>query len=247
MQRQMPGETQLAKPFAGLRQGWFYIIGLVALNLVRKLLLSKSSERLFHSSSRDRRTPARPSDRRSAALPSAYQPGSRPAIPPAHSGGEGCKRRPPPRTGNHDKPEADSALVCAAIACEMGPKWNFEGRRRWNWLHDGMKKNGWVEFGNDGVLRTSLCNGGLGQWVLWPNGEMKITFGKCHHVVFLLPQVEGQPPMFKMRERTMKDGSSLRGRPRGRVTRGCLEMEAQGEDASKFLAAAVAQCTNILC
>jgi len=221
----MPGETQLAKPFAGLRQGWFYIIGLVALSLVRKWLLSKSSERPSHSSSRDRRTPARPSDRRSAAPPSAYQPGSRPASRPAQSGGEGRERRPPPRTGNHDKPEAESEPVRAATEGEMGPKWNFEGRRRWQWLHDGMKPNGWVEFGIEGVLRTSLCNGGRGQWELRPNGEMKITFGKCHHLVFLLPQVEGQPPMFEMRERVMKDGSPLRGRPSVRATRGRLEME----------------------
>ena len=221
----MPGETQLAKLFTGLRQGWFYIIGLVALSLVRKWLLSKSPERLPHSTSRDRQTPARPSDRRRVARPSAYQPGSRPASRPALSGGESCERRQHPRTGNHDKPEAESELVRAATEHEMGAKWNFEGRRRWQWMHDGMKPNGWIEFGIDGVLRTSLCNGSRGQWKLQTNDEMAITFGKCQHLVFLLPQVLGQPPMFEMRERVMKDGTPLRGRQSGRATRGCLEME----------------------
>ena len=108
----------------------------------------------------------------------------------------------------------------------MGPKWNFDGRRRWQWLHDGMKPNGWVEFGIEGILRTSLCTGGRGKWELRPNGEMVITFGKCHHIVFLLSQAEDQPPMFEMQERAMKDGSSLRGQPSASPTRGRLEMES---------------------
>ena len=221
----MPGETQLAKLFTRPRQIWFYIIGLVALSLVRKWLLSKSPERPPHFSSRDRRTPAKASNHRQGA---AYQSNSEPASRPAQSGGEGCKWRPHARTGNHNKPETESEPVGAATECEMGPQWNFDGHRHWKWMHDGMTPNGWIEFGIKGVLRTSLCNKGHGKWKLQtsPLGtvEMAISFGKCHHLVSLLPQVAGQPPMFKMRKRIMKNGNPSHEGQSDTVTRGFLEI-----------------------
>ena len=225
MQRHMPGETQLAKLFTRPRQIWFYIIGLVALSLVRKWLLSKSPERPPHFSSRDRRTPAKASNHRQGA---AYQSNSEPASRPAQSGGEGRKWRPHARTGNHNKPETESEPVRAATECEMGPQWNFDGHRHWKWMHDGMTPNGWIEFGIKGVLRTSLCNKGHGKWKLQtsPLGtvEMAISFGKCHHLVSLLPQVAGQPPMFKMRKRIMKNGNPSHEGQSDTVTRGFLEI-----------------------
>ena len=226
MHRHMPEETQLAKLFTRPRQIWFYIIGLVALSLVRKWLLSKSPERPPHFSSRDRRTPAKASNRRQNA---AYQSNSRPASRPAQSGGEGRKWRPHARTGNHNKPETESEPVGAATECEMGPQWNFDGHRRWKWMHDGTTPNGWIEFGIEGVLRTSLSNDGRGQWKLQtsPLGivEMVISFGTCHHHVSLLPQVAGQSPMFKVRKRVMKSGKPLRKGQSGTDTRGFLEIE----------------------
>ena len=216
----MPGETQLAKLFTGLHQRWFYITGLVVLSLIRKWLLSKPPERLTHSSPRDRRTPSRTSDRRSAALPSAYAQVSRQAR-------GRIKWRPHQRTGNHDKPEAESEPVVAATEAEMG-KWNFEGRRRWDWMHDGMKPNGWVEFGTDGVLRTSLCNGGRGQWELRTNNEMVITFGTCQHIVSLLPQES----MFEVQERVMNNGKPSRGRQGDRATRGRLDLSVSIDNAA---------------
>ena len=108
----------------------------------------------------------------------------------------------------------------------MGPKWNFEGRRRWQWMHDGMKPNGWIEFHRHGVLRTSLYKKHPGQWKLQTNDvEMAITFGNYKHLVSLLPQVEGQQPMFEVHKRVMKDGTPASGRQNGRATRGCLDME----------------------
>ena len=75
----------------------------------------------------------------------------------------------------------------------MGP-WHFEGHRRWDWWHNGKTYNGYVEFGAEGVLRTSLCTGGHGTWELRANGEMVLTFGNCHHIVALLVQSKGDPP-----------------------------------------------------
>jgi len=215
----MPAEQQLAKRFTFLRQGWFYFLGLVALSFVRRWLLSRSSERPPLSSSRDRRAPGRERDRRS---PQTQPPGGR-------SFRADSRERAPRRAGNshHNHTEAESAPVCGAAEVEMGPQWHFEGRRRWLWLHDGSKPNGWVEFGADGILRTSLCTGGRGSWERRSNGEMLITFGKCHHIVFLLDVDDGQPPMFELRERVMKDGSPLRNkRMTGSPTRGRLEMES---------------------
>lgn len=74
----------------------------------------------------------------------------------------------------------------------MGPDWHFEGRRRLVWMHDRVKPNGYIEFGAEGVLRTSLCPGGRGTWELRATGEMVLTFGKCYHLVFLLDAVQGR-------------------------------------------------------
>ena len=108
----------------------------------------------------------------------------------------------------------------------MGPDWHFEGRRRLVWMHDRVKPNGYIEFGAEGVLRTSLCPGGRGTWELRATGEMVLTFGKCYHLVFLLDAVQGQPPLFELQERVMKDGSPPRGRRTGPATRGGLDMQS---------------------
>ena len=96
-----------------------------------------------------------------------------------------------------------------------------------------MKPNGWVEFGADGVLRTSLCTGGRGHWERHSNDEMVLTFGKCHHICCLLHKAKGQPQMFEVRERVlvlvltvllvMKDRPPVRKTKTN--TRGRLDME----------------------
>ena len=212
----MPGEQQLAKRFASLRQGWLYIIGLVALSMIRKWMLSRSVDR--------------PPVRSSQGPPS--QSGAERRNPQAHSscgrisGGDSRKRKPDVAGNSRPHPEVQSAPVAGACEAEMGPLWHFAGRRRWQWLHDGSKPNGWLEFGADAVLRTSLCTGGRGTWQRRNNNdEMVITFGKCHHIVFLLPEVRDQPPMFEMRERVMKDGAPVLKRGDS-PTRGKLDMES---------------------
>ena len=102
--------------------------------------------------------------------------------------------------------------------------WHFGGRHRWVWMHDGKKANGWVEFGADGVARTSFTCGGRGKWDLRSDGKMLLTFGKCHHMLELLPETKGEPPAFEVRERLMKDGSASRKRQGGSPTRGRLQM-----------------------
>jgi hypothetical protein len=58
---------------------------------------------------------------------------------------------------------SESSPCLFASNAEMGPHWHFDGCRQWSWLHDGVKTNGWVEFGAEGVLRTSLYTG-RGSW-----------------------------------------------------------------------------------
>ena len=181
----MPGKLQVSKRFSILRQGWFYIISVIVLGVIRKWLLRKSG-------------------------------------PDKHQGkslgkGEG--------KSNEHRREAKSAPFCAASEAEMGPHWHFEGRRRWLWMHNGTEPTGWVEFGTEGILRTDFYAGVRGSWKRQTNEEMRITFGNCHHMVFLLPEVQGQPPMFELRERVMKNGLPGRSKNRsGNITRGCLEL-----------------------
>ena len=221
----MPGQQQqqLATRFAFLRQGWFCIFGLVALGLIRKWLLSRGIERPPPRGDR-RAAPVR--DSRERRSPQAYQPGSRPHA--AH--GAVSNERTPRRDANQrQRKPVEAAPVTGASEEEMGSQWHFAGRRRWLWLHDGSKPNGLVEFGVDAILRTTLCTGGRGTWERRPNDEMALTFGRCHHVIVLLPEVQGQAPMSELRERSMKDDSPLRGRPGGRRSRGRLDMASGGQ------------------
>lgn len=93
---------------------------------------------------------------------------------------------------------------------ELGEAWHFGGLRHWLWLHDGSRVNGWLEFGHDGVLRTSLTRDERGSWKRGDDGEIVATFGKCHHVLELLPAAEDGPPSFVVSQRTMRDGSPLK-------------------------------------
>uniref|UniRef100_A0A7S1PQL7 Uncharacterized protein n=1 Tax=Alexandrium catenella TaxID=2925 RepID=A0A7S1PQL7_ALECA len=122
-----------------------------------------------------------------------------------------------PRRGagqGRDAFEAAGPLTCEpALEEEMGPQWHCGGARRWLWMHDGSRVNGWVEFGRGGLLTTSFGKGrNSGSWERRSSGEMVATFGKCHHVLELLPADEGRAPGFVLAERAMKDGSALRDR-----------------------------------
>ena len=125
------------------------------------------------------------------------------------------------RSGAFRTPREDQLQPCQpAEEDELGPVWHQGGRRRWLWLHDGQKQNGWIELGHGGVLRSSF---GSGSWKLDPKIKTRliVTFGRCHHVVELLPNVE--VPTFKVIERQMKDQSKTRERvPK---TRGRLDMD----------------------
>ena len=213
-------EGQLAKRFAGFRQGWFYILCTVALSLARKWLVSRASERPQFGASRDRRALARDQERRSQP----YQPGGRQRgeVCQQRRSGTGAQEWILRRSGNRHT-EANFAPDSGASEAEMG-LWHFGGRHRWVWMHDGKKPNGWVEFGTDGVARTSFICGGRGKWDLRSDGKMLLTFGKCQHMLELLPETQGEPPAFEVRERLMKDGSASRKRQGGSPTRGRLQM-----------------------
>jgi len=120
--------------------------------------------------------------------------------------------------------ETKSTPVCAASETEKSPQWHIEGRRRRLWMHDGTEPNGWVEFCTQGILFNSFYTRVHGRWQRQPNQEMLITFGNCEHVVFLLPEDQGEFPMFKLRERVMKNALLARSKNRsGIITRGRLE------------------------
>jgi len=199
--------TALVKRLAVLRQGWAVFVAGFTLLLIRRWLLSKGLGDQPNRRPRKNQGP--------------------PAAGRSHSSRSNSDRRvggkdPGATKGLHHP--YDSPPCRPASEQEIGPTWHFGGRRRWLWLHDGKVVNGWIEFGEAVFLRTSLARGGTGAWEQRPTGEMVCTFGRCHHVIELLPASDG-PPSFKMRQRMMKDGSPLRdkGPPR---TRGRLDLDA---------------------
>jgi hypothetical protein len=204
-------QYQLSKCFAFLRRGWFCVLGLFVLSLIRKWLLTRPSETAgarIHDDKRKR-----------ACL-------SRDGCNHAHGGSE----------HNHKQSQVLSLDRAGENASpqEIGSLWHFEGRRKWFWMHDGEKQNGWLHFCAKGSLKTNLCNTGRGSWELQSNGEMSLTFGNCHHTVFLLPHVQLEP-MFELRERVMRKPGSTRGgskarRKQGSTTRGMLDMNMASQD-----------------
>ncbi|CAE8609904.1 unnamed protein product [Polarella glacialis] len=209
---------------ASLRSGWLVFVALLGLSAVRRWLLSQASAQ---------RPGSRPS--RSGAPPSggtrSFQGGGggggggassasrgrvpsstgRPASPPS--------RGRPPSGGAAHRGAPEAPFAGPASEAELGP-WHFNGHRRWLWMHDGLKANGWIELGASGTLQTSFGGGGTGSWERRSTGELLVSFGRCLHVLELLQQPEEAVPMFCMRERTMKDGSQSRGgagRTKGRI------------------------------
>ncbi|CAE8670887.1 unnamed protein product [Polarella glacialis] len=209
---------------ASLRSGWLVFVALLGLSAVRRWLLSQASAQ---------RPGSRPS--RSGAPPSggtrSFQGGGggggggassasrgrvpsstgRPASPPS--------RGRPPSGGAAHRGAPEAPFAGPASEAELGP-WHFNGHRRWLWMHDGLKANGWIELGASGTLQTSFGGGGTGSWERRSTGELLVSFGRCLHVLELLQQPEEAVPMFCMRERTMKDGSQSRGgagRTKGRL------------------------------
>ena len=103
----------------------------------------------------------------------------------------------------------------------MGHSWHFEGQRQWEWMDNGAKPNGWLEFCSGGILRISFYNG-WGTWKRHANGEMMIiTFGNWQHLVRLLPETKGQAPTFEVQERIGEGGRAKR-KPNGPRTQGRL-------------------------
>ncbi|CAK0874644.1 unnamed protein product [Prorocentrum cordatum] len=123
-----------------------------------------------------------------------------------------------------DPPAAAGSSGPPATAEELGPRWHLGGRRRWAWQHDGGAANGWIEFGTGGALWTSFDKGrGDESWELRSDGQIVATFGRCHHVLALVPSTpDSAAPTFQLRERLMRDGSAVRNRGAGLRTRGLL-------------------------
>eukprot|EP00933_Yihiella_yeosuensis_P047237 TRINITY_DN42987_c0_g1_i1.p1 TRINITY_DN42987_c0_g1~~TRINITY_DN42987_c0_g1_i1.p1 ORF type:complete len:219 (-),score=23.95 TRINITY_DN42987_c0_g1_i1:374-1030(-) len=179
---------------ASLRFGWLVFVAVVGLTALRRWLLSKQS-------------PVQPPRNQPRGGPrgrtSPHQGlGSTSSGPSRRSRG-GAR----PTTGAVKSRES-SILLRPALEAELGPTWHFQGRRRWLWLHNGETPNGWIELGQGGSLQTSF--GGGGAWEIRRSGELVVTFGRCHHVLRLMPERPGAAPMFMMQERIMKDGSAIR-------------------------------------
>ena len=127
--------------------------------------------------------------------------------------------------GKKRQTAAENRALPFATESEIGPNWHFDGRRRWKWLHDGLRSNGYIVFCTNNAIRTSLCASGNGVWKLCSNGEMLVTFGNCKHRLRLLkkPYFEGEEPMFEVIERSMRNGSPLRSKNKV-ITRGRLRV-----------------------
>ncbi|CAE7663085.1 unnamed protein product, partial [Symbiodinium pilosum] len=98
---------------------------------------------------------------------------------------------------------SSSPFTGPAAAEELGD-WDFGGRRRWLWLHNGKVENGWFEFGAGGSLRIEVGRAREGSWKHGEAGELIVTFGRCHHVLELV-QEAAEIPTFRVKERIMKD------------------------------------------
>ena len=101
---------------------------------------------------------------------------------------------------------AGTPYVGPASAQEMGD-WDFGGHRRWHWMHDGSRINGWIMFGARGTLSISFNRvAGTHSWSRRLNGQMVIMFGSYHHICILEELKHGQPASFMVIDREFKDG-----------------------------------------
>ena len=91
-----------------------------------------------------------------------------------------------------------------------GTAWDFDGVKRWHWMHDGRKVNGWIEFQSGGILRTSFEkeDNKNEMWNFTSNGNIMATFGNCHHYLQL---PDDEKPEFYVFERILLNGSFARG------------------------------------
>lgn len=186
------GDATVVGRFQGVRQGWLIFLALLGLSALRNWLRSRAVERFPSRHSQGGR---RPEGRRTHSRPEADRA----------SGGD--RRGGGGFVGFAGR---EAAFAGRASEEELGEAWHCEGHRRWAWLHDGSESNGWIEFGAAGTLRTSFGGGGKGGWERspGPSEEVVVTFGKCHHVLEIIP--ETKPAMFFMKERRMRDGSAVR-------------------------------------
>eukprot|EP00928_Gymnodinium_smaydae_P034092 TRINITY_DN24241_c0_g1_i1.p1 TRINITY_DN24241_c0_g1~~TRINITY_DN24241_c0_g1_i1.p1 ORF type:complete len:321 (-),score=46.92 TRINITY_DN24241_c0_g1_i1:117-1079(-) len=188
-------------PVSSVRKAFWFLSTLLAVAAIRRWLRSKGA--LWPDPREKRRSGGR-------VLTSAAGGGT------SHgsSASRGFRQRAPSPPG--------AAFRGAATEAELGPRWHFDGARRWQWLHDGRSENGWIELGAGGALKTSFGSKGSNSWEMLSSGELVVTFGRCHHICELLPARGNEAPMFVVKERKMKDGSAARPQ-RGPSTRGRLE------------------------
>lgn len=217
----MPMELAKIVPKAlTLSNIWKLFLSLLAAGIVRRLLKGENGRRRIRSgaSTHDRH------DGREKG-------GSK-------GGGKGRKsdrqRDDPHHPDGPLSPGGNSDWVGPALESELGATWNFGGRRRWEWLHDGRIVNGWIELGRGGVLRTSFdrLNRSPGSWKIRPcpeADELIATFGRCHHTLRLVP--DRPVPEFRVAERVVFSGKPFdRRAPR---TVGRLDLKhGQGDSGS---------------
>ena len=91
-----------------------------------------------------------------------------------------------------------------------GSPWDWGSMKRWHWMHDGCAVNGWIEFHSGGILRTSFekKNKSKEVWSFTSNGNIKATFGNCHHYLQLCDE---DRPEFYVFERILLNGDVARG------------------------------------
>lgn len=142
---------------------------------------------------------------------------------------QGGNSRPLAGRGAQGRAVSPSTPWCGhATEQEMGETWHFSGQRKWDWMHDGERVNGWVEFGTGGALRHSFRLTGSSTWEhdRGGRGRLVLTFGRCHHICELLPG--RSVPTFAVLERVMKDGSEAKSKRGQKRTLGRLASRAAG-------------------
>ena len=210
----MPQEQQVAKRFSIWRQQWLYILGIAVLSALRRWLVRQAAHR----------SPCAPEERKPTGKERnqrKHQPSQKSSRgPPDNSELTRAPRRPQ----HYDHTDAKSEPIPDASRREIGSEWHFDGERRWQWLHDGKKPNGWLKFGANSVLSINLCPNGRGSWELKTDGKMLLTFGRYQHTVSLEEAVEGQPPSFKLQQRIIPNSQPVKTAPKLARSRGRLDV-----------------------
>ena len=124
--------------------------------------------------------------------------GGRNATPrPSRAPGMAPMKKPEDGHARREETERSAGVVDQQEDCatrqELGERWHMNGVRVWDWAHNGIYCNGWIQFQAGGRLCTNFGSG-KGRWERVDEGTMNVTFGSCIHTLFLSAELARSTP-----------------------------------------------------